>query len=70
MVNKFSNLIKLIKNKIFFKNETREKYMEFLRVLYTHGIMEDKELTSIKEDYDYCKNRDNSKDKYDFEIEM
>ena len=70
LINKFTNLIKLIKNKIFSKQDTREKYMEFSRDLYTHGIIDDKEITDIKEDYDYCKNRDNDKDKDDFEIEI
>lgn len=44
--------------------------MEFSRDLYTHGIIDDKEITSIKEAYDYCKNRDNNKDKDDFETEI
>ena len=70
LVNKFTNLIKLIKNKIFSKKETREKYMEFSRDLYNHGIIDDNKITSIKGDYDYCKNRDNGKDKDDFEIEI
>ena len=70
LVNKFTNLIKLIKNKIFSKKETREKYMEFSRDLYTHGIIDDKEITSIKEDYDYCKDHNNGKEKDDFEIEI
>ena len=70
LINKFTNLIKLIKNKIFSKKETREKYIEFSRDLYTHGIIDDKEITDIKEDYDYCKNRDNGKYKDDYEIEM
>lgn len=69
-VNKFTNLIRLIKNKIFSKKETGEKYIEFSRDLYTHGIIEDKEITTIKEDYDFCKDRDNGKDKDDYEIEM
>ena len=59
--NKFTNLIKLIKNKMFSKKEVREKYMEFSRDLYTHGIIEDKEITTIKEDYDYGKKHDNDK---------
>lgn len=68
--DKFVNLIKLIKNKIFSKKETREKYMDFSRDLYNHGVIEDKEMFSIKDDYDYCKNHDNGKEKDDFEIEM
>lgn len=49
---------------------SKEKYMELLRNLYTHGIIDDKEINDIKEDYDYCKDYDNIKDKDDFEIEM
>ena len=70
LINKFTNLIKLIKNKIFSKQDTREKYMEFSRDLYTHGVIDDKEITDIKDNYDYCQNRDNGKDKDDFEIEI
>ncbi len=70
MINKFINLIKLIKNRIFSKKETREKYIEISRDLYTHGIIDDKEITDIKDNYDYCKNCDNGKDKDDFEIEI
>ena len=70
LINKFTNLIKLIKNKIFSKHDTREKYMEFSRDLYTHGIIEDKEIRDIKDNYDYCQNRDNGRNKDDFEIEI
>ena len=38
--------------------------------LYTHGIIDDKEITNIKEEYDYSKEHENVKDKDDFEIEM
>lgn len=69
-INKFTNLIELIKNKIFSKKETREKYMELSRDLYTHGVIDDNEINTIKEGYDYCKDRDNGKDKDDYEIEM
>ncbi|MGN1311600.1 MAG: hypothetical protein ACI4U4_01135 [Bacilli bacterium] len=44
--------------------------MDFSRDLYTHGVIEDKEMFSIKDDYYYCKNHDNGKEKDDFEIEM
>lgn len=70
LVSKFTNLIKLIKNKIFSRKEISEKYMEFSRDLYTHGVIDDEEIATIKEDYDYCKDRDNGKDKDDFEIEI
>ena len=29
--------------------------MEFSKKLYTHGIIDDKEKTDIKDNYDYCK---------------
>ena len=44
--------------------------MNFSRDLYTHGVIEDKEMYSIKNDYDYYKNHDNGKEKDDFAIEM
>ena len=44
--------------------------MNFSRDLYTHEVIEDKEKFSIKNNYDYYKNRDNGKEKDDFEIEM
>lgn len=57
----FVIFIKLIKNRIFSKKETREKYMDFSRDLYAHGVLEDKEMFSIKDDYNYCKNHGNDK---------
>lgn len=44
--------------------------MEFSRDLYTHDIIDDKEINSIKEAYNYFKNRDNGKDKDYFEIDI
>ena len=58
--NKFVKLIKLIKDKIFSKKDTREKYMNFSRDLYTHGIIDDKEMYDIKDSYD--KNINKEKD--------
>lgn len=68
--DKFVILIKLIKNRIFSKKETREKYMDFSRDLYAHGVLEDKEMFSIKDDYDYCKNHDNGEEKDDYDISI
>ena len=68
--NKFVKLIKLIKDKIFSKKDTREKYMNFSRDLYTHGIIDDKEMYSIKDDYDYLKENDKDIEKDDFDIEI
>jgi hypothetical protein len=68
--NKFVKLIKIIKDKIFSKKDTREKYMNFSRDLYTHGIIDDKEMYSIKEDYDYVKDNDKEIEKDDFDISI
>lgn len=53
------------------KEDTREKYMDFSRELYAHGIIEDKEMLDIKDNYDYLKKND-SKDieKDDFDISI
>ena len=64
--NKFVKLIKLIKDKIFSKKDTREKYMDFSRDLYTHGVIDYKEMCSIKDNYD--KNIDKEKDDFDIRI--
>ena len=68
---KFVRLIRFIKDKIFSKKDTREKYMDFSRELYTHGIIDDKEMFDIKDNYDYLKKND-SKDieKDDFDISI
>ena len=68
--NKFVKLIKLIKDKIFSKKDTREKYMDFSRDLYTHGIIDDKEMYSIKDDYDYLKDNHKDMEKDDFDISI
>ncbi len=44
--------------------------MEFSKDLYTHGIIDNKEITNIKEDYDYCKDHCNGRDKDDYAIEI
>ena len=68
--NKFTKLIKLIKDKIFSKKDTIDKYMNFSRDLYTHGIIDDKEMFSIKDDYDYSKENDRDIEKDDFDISI
>ena len=48
------------------KKEIREKYMAISRTLYTHYITEDREITDIKNNYNYRKDCDNSKRKMIF----
>jgi len=68
--NKFTKLIKLIKDRIFSKKDTREKYINFSRDLYTHGVIDDKEMFSIKDDYDHLKDNDKDIEKDDFDISI
>lgn len=52
--------------------EENNAYLDWAisRDLYTHSIIDDKEITDIKNNYDYCQNCDNGKDKDDYEIEL
>lgn len=50
--------------------DTREKYMDFSRELYTHGIIEDKEMFDIKGNYDYVKENEKDIEKDDFDISI
>ena len=44
--------------------------MNFSRDLYTHGIIDDKEMYRIKDDYDYLKENDRDIEKDDFDISI
>ena len=44
--------------------------MDFSRDLYTHGVIDDKEMYSIKDDYDNLKDNYKSKEKDDFDISI
>ena len=57
---KVEKLINYMKYKMFHKD--RDKYMDFSRDLYNHGILDIEEMYSIKKDYDYSKNNDKNKD--------
>ena len=67
---KFVRLIRFIKDKIFSKKDIREKYMDFSRELYTHGIIDDKEMFNIKDNYDYVKENEKDIEKDDFDISI
>ncbi|MBR3230310.1 MAG: plasmid recombination protein [Bacilli bacterium] len=68
---KFVRLIRFIKDKIFSKKDTREKYMDFSRDLYIHGIIDDKKMLDLKDNYDYLKKNDNKDiEKDDFDISI
>ena len=44
--------------------------MDFSRELYTHGIIEDKEMFEIKDNYDYVKEKEKDIEKDDFDISI
>ena len=44
--------------------------MDFSRDLYTHGIIDDKEMFSIKDDYDCSKENNRNIEKDDFDISI
>ena len=60
--DKVEKLINYMKDKMFHKD--RDKYMDFSRDLYNHGILDIEEMYSIKKDYDYSKNNDKNKDDF------
>ena len=68
--NLFDKLVKFIKNKMFGKEKEREDYWNFSKDLYTHNIFSDKTIESIQDDYIWNKEKDNDKEKNDYEIEM
>ena len=61
----FDKLIKFLKDRMFNKKE-KDKYYDFSVDLYTHGIINDKEIKDIKNNYDYSKESKNKND--DFEL--
>lgn len=61
--DKVEKLINYMKDRMFHKD--RDKYMDFSRDLYNHGILDIEEMYSIKKDYDYSKNNDKNKDNFD-----
>ena len=61
----FDKLIKFLKDRMFNKKE-KDKYYDFSVDLYTHVIINDKEIKDIKDNYDYSKESKNKND--DFEL--
>lgn len=63
----FDKLIKFLKDRMFNKKE-KDKYYDFSVDLYTHGIINDKEIKDIKNNYDYLKEKDSKHKNDDFEL--
>ena len=58
--NKFIRLIKFIKNRLFNKKD-RDKYRDFSRDLYEHGVIEDDTIKELNETYKFSKKHDSIK---------
>lgn len=63
----FDKLIKFLKDRMFNKKE-KDKYYGFSVDLYTHGIINDKEIKDIKNNYDYSKEKESKNKNDDFEL--
>lgn len=55
-------------NTFMFFNE-KDKYYDFSVDLYTHGIINDKEIKDIKDNYDYSKEKESKNKNDDFELQ-
>ena len=62
----FDKLIKFLKDRML--NKKKDKYYDFSVDLYTHGIINDKEIKDIKDNYDYSKEKESKNKNDDFEL--
>lgn len=62
----FDKLIKFLKDRMF--NKKGKKYYDFSVDLYIHGIINDKEIKDIKDNYDYSKEKESKHKNGDFEL--
>ena len=67
--NKFIRLIKFIKNRLFNRKD-RDKYREFSRDLYEHGVIENDTIKELNETYKFSKEHNSVKEKDDYDIEI
>lgn len=63
----FDRLIKFLKDRMFNK-KAKDKYYDFSVYLYTHGIINDKEIKDIKDNNDYSKEKESKNENDDFEL--
>lgn len=63
--NKFLEIIKLIKNKLFGKKEEREQYMDVANELYNKDIIDMKTFDEMYDIYESSENYDNNRGKLD-----
>ena len=67
--NKFIRLIQFIKNRLFNRKD-RDKYHDFSRDLYEHGIIENDTIKELNDTYKFSKEHDSDKIKDDYNIEI
>lgn len=67
--NKFVKLIQFMKNRLFNRKD-RDKYRDFSRDLYEHGVIEDDTIKELNETYKFSKEHDSEKSKDDYELEI
>ena len=65
--NKFIRLIKFIKNRLFNRKD-RDKYRDFSRDLYEHGVIEHDTIKELNETYKFSKEHDSVKEKDDYDL--
>ena len=58
-----------IKNKLFNRKD-RDKYRNFSRDLYDHGVIEDDTIKELNDTYKFSKEHDSTKEKDDYDIEI
>lgn len=67
--NKFFNILKLIKNKLFGKKEEREQYMDVANELYNKDIIDTNQFDEMYYIYQSSEEYDNNRGKFDdFEL--
>lgn len=67
--NKFIGLIQFIKNRLFNRKD-RDKYRDFSRDLYEHGVIEDDTIKELNDTYKFSKEHNSEKSKDDYDIEI
>ncbi len=62
----FNKLKRFLERKLYKKPETRDKYMDFSKELYHHGILDYDDFNNLRETYEYNKENLEDRDKDDF----
>lgn len=65
----FIRLIQFIKNRLFNK-KARDKYRDFSKDLYKHGVIEDDTIKELNETYKFSKEHNSIKEKDDYDIKI